>query len=177
MKQEEWTRQLHDKLANHQVEAPEGLWADIEAKLQNQAEPVPARFVSWRRWAVAASLFAVLSGAGIWWLFQSDGNDVVTQTSPEKVAEPLQKQMGGATDLLAQVETTEVRQNKEQSVAEKKQNKTNAIETAQASSVERADAESVADEYKPLSEHVGTYKSESETKQSEPQPKLAEKER
>lgn len=177
MKQEEWTRQLHDKLANHQMEAPEGLWADIEAKLQSQAEPVPARFVSWRRWAVVASLFAVLSGAGIWWLFQSDGNGTVSQTSSEKVAEPLQKQMGGATDLLAQVELTEKRQNKEQPVREKKQNKTNAIETAQASSVERADAEPVADEYKPLSEHVGTDKSASETKQSEPQPKLAEKER
>ena len=85
--------------------------------------------------------------------------------------------MGGATDLLAQVEPTEKRQNKEQSVTEKKQNKTNAIETAQASSVERADAEPVADEYKPLSEHVVTDKSSSETKQSEPQPKLAEKER
>ena len=177
MKQEEWTRQLHDKLANHQVEAPEGLWADIEAKLQNQAEPVPARFVLWRRWAVAASLFAVLSGAGIWWLFQSDDNDVVTQTSPEKVAEPLQKQTGDASDLLAQVEPTEVRLNKEQSVTEKKQNKTNAIETAQASGAERVDAEPVADEYKSLSEPVVTDKPANETKQSDPQPKLVEKER
>ena len=104
MKQEEWTRQLHDKLANHQVEAPEGLWADIEAKLQNQAKPVPARFVSWHRWAAAASLLIVLSGAGVWWLSQSDGNGGVAQASLEKVAEPLQRQADGATDLLAQVE-------------------------------------------------------------------------
>ena len=177
MKQEEWIRQLHDKLANHQVEAPEGLWADIEAKLQNQAKPVPARFVSWHRWAAAASLLIVLSGAGIWWLFQSDGNGGVAQASLEKVAEPLQRQADGATDLLAQVEPTEVRLNKEQSVTEKKQNKTNAIETAQVSSVERVDAEPVADEYKSLSEPVVTDKPANETKQSEPQPKLVEKER
>lgn len=166
MKQEEWIRQLHDKLANHQVEAPEGLWADIEAKLQNQAKPVPTRFVSWHRWAAAASLLIVLSGAGIWWLSQSDGNGGVAQASLEKVAEPLQRQADGATDLLAQVETTEVRLNKEQSVTEKKQNKTNAIETAQASGAERVDAEPVV-----------TDKLANETKQSDPQPKLVEKER
>ena len=177
MKQEEWIRQLHDKLANHQVEAPEGLWADIEAKLQNQAKPVPARFVSWHRWAAAASLLIVLSGAGVWWLFQSDGNGGVAQAPLEKVAEPLQRQADGATDLLAQVEPTEVRLNKEQSVTEKKQNKTNAIETAQASGAERVDAEPVADEYKSLSEPVVTDKPANETKQSEPQPKLVEKER
>ena len=177
MKQEEWIRQLHDKLANHQTEAPEELWADIEAKLQNQAKPVPARFVSWRRWAAAASLLIVLSGAGVWWLSQSDGNGGVAQASLEKVAEPLQRQADGATDLLAQVEPTEVRLNKEQSVTEKKQNKTNAIETAQASSAERVDAEPVADEYKSLSEPVVTDKPANETKQSDPQPKLVEKER
>lgn len=177
MKQEEWIRQLHDKLANHQVEAPEGLWADIEAKLQNQAKPVPARFVSWHRWAAAASLLIVLSGAGIWWLSQSDGNGGVAQASLEKVAEPLQRQADGATDLLAQVEPTEVRLNKEQSLTEKKQNKTNAIETAQASGAERVDAEPVADEYKSLSEPVVTDKPANETEQSDPQPKLVEKER
>ena len=177
MKQEEWIRQLHDKLANHQVEAPEGLWADIEAKLQNQAKPVPARFVSWRRWAAAASLLIVLSGAGIWWLSQSYGNGGVAQASLEKVAEPLQRQADGATDLLAQVEPTEVRLNKEQSVTEKKQNKTNAIETAQASGAERVDAEPVTDEYKSLSEPVVTDKPANETEQSDPQPKLVEKER
>ena len=177
MKQEEWIRQLHDKLANHQVEAPEELCADIEAKLQNQAKPVPARFVSWRRWAAAASLLIVLSGAGIWWLFQSDGNGGVAQVSLDKVAEPLQRQADGATDLLAQVEPTEVRLNKEQSVTEKKQNKTNAIETAQASGAERVDAEPVTDEYKSLSEPVVTDKPANETKQSDPQPKLVEKER
>lgn len=175
MKQEEWIRQLHDKLANHQVEAPEGLWADIEAKLQNQAKPVPARFVSWRRWAAAASLLIVLSGAGIWWLIQSYGNGGVAQASLDKVAEPLQRQADGATDLLAQVEPTEVRLNKEQSVTEKKQNKTNAIETVQASGAERVDAEPVTDEYKSLSEPVVTDKPANETKQSDPQPKLVEK--
>ena len=138
---------------------------------------MPARFVSWHRWAAAASLLIVLSGAGVWWLSQSDGNGGVAQASLEKVVEPLQRQADGATDLLAQVEPTEVRLNKEQSVTEKKQNKTNAIETAQESGAERVDAEPVLDEYKSLSEPVVTDKPANETKQSNPQPKLVEKER
>ena len=36
MKQDKWTKQLHDKLAEHEMAAPEGLWADIEAALAQQ---------------------------------------------------------------------------------------------------------------------------------------------
>ena len=57
MKQDKWARQLHDKLAEHEMTAPEGLWTDIEAALQ-QAEtlqksakaPQKARFIFMRRW-------------------------------------------------------------------------------------------------------------------------------
>ena len=33
MKQDKWTQQLHDKLAEHETAAPPDLWADIEAAL------------------------------------------------------------------------------------------------------------------------------------------------
>ena len=40
MKQDKWTQQLHDKLAEHETAAPSDLWADIEAALPN-AQPSP----------------------------------------------------------------------------------------------------------------------------------------
>lgn len=39
MKQEAWIKQLRDRLADHEVAAPAELWADIEAKLAQQAAP------------------------------------------------------------------------------------------------------------------------------------------
>lgn len=62
MKQDKWTQQLHDKLAEHETAAPEGLWADIEAALQQQPQPRQSRFMALRRWAVAASLAALMLG-------------------------------------------------------------------------------------------------------------------
>ena len=64
MKQDKWTQQLHDKLAEHETAAPEGLWADIEAALQQQPQPNQSRFVALRRWAAAASLAALMLGGG-----------------------------------------------------------------------------------------------------------------
>ena len=64
MKQDKWTQQLHDKLAEHETAAPEGLWADIEAALYQQPQPRRPRFVALRRWAAAASLAALMLGGG-----------------------------------------------------------------------------------------------------------------
>jgi hypothetical protein len=79
MKQDKWARQLHDKLAEHEMAAPEGLWADIEAALQKtetlqkSAEaPQKARFIFMRRWAVAASLVTLLATGGYWWMSKQD---------------------------------------------------------------------------------------------------------
>ena len=69
-----WTQQLHDKLAEHETPAPDGLWDDLEATLAGVgAAPTPAksgrtRFVALRRWAVAAAIAALVCGGGmIWW--------------------------------------------------------------------------------------------------------------
>lgn len=67
MKQDKWTKQLHDKLADHEVAAPEGLWADIEAALPKSVAPQKARFMTLRRWAVAASMLALLATGMYWW--------------------------------------------------------------------------------------------------------------
>jgi hypothetical protein len=70
MKQDQWTQQLREKLAEHKVAPPEGLWEDIEAALQQQSRQ--SRFVALRRWAVAASLAALMAGGGYWWWSQKD---------------------------------------------------------------------------------------------------------
>ena len=86
MNQDKWTQQLHDKLAEHETAAPDGLWDDIEAALAGVgggvegdlqspipagagAGPVPARsrarFVPLRRWAAAAAVTALLVVGGL----------------------------------------------------------------------------------------------------------------
>jgi len=114
MNQDKWIQQLHDKLAEHEMAAPEGLWADIEAALPRQPKPRKARFVALRRWAVAASFAALaLGGSYLWWNRQagplmSVADDVAEEkeaestehvtdphsddadvTIPEKIAKPL----------------------------------------------------------------------------------------
>ena len=81
MKQEKWIEQLRDKLADHEMAAPEGLWEDIEAALPEKLQdrkPQKARFATLRRWAVAASLIALIATGGYWWY--ADNN---TQLSSE----------------------------------------------------------------------------------------------
>ena len=79
MKPDKLTQQLHDKLADYQTPAPDGLWDDIEAALPSEGaaaqgdlqSPVPAqgsrhaRFVSLRRWAAAAAVAAIIAGGGL----------------------------------------------------------------------------------------------------------------
>ena len=86
MKQDKWTQQLHDKLAEHEMAAPEDLWADIEAALEQQPKPRKSRFVALRRWAAAATVAALMIGGGyLWW----NGND---QKSEGTMAEATQRE-------------------------------------------------------------------------------------
>ena len=75
MKQEDWTKQLRDKLADHEVPAPADLWADIEARLQQEgimqssekeAPKRPTRLIPlWgKRIAVAAAFIGVITCNG-----------------------------------------------------------------------------------------------------------------
>ena len=69
MKQDKWTQQLRDKMADYQTPAPDGLWDDIENALANEgAASRKARFVPLRRWAAAAAIAALIAGGGlVWW--------------------------------------------------------------------------------------------------------------
>lgn len=108
MKQDEWTRQLHDRLANHQIDAPEGLWADIEANLPEQPHQKRARLVAWRKWVVAASLLAMVSGVGVWWLSQSDGGSVEMQSASTETVDSLINNPAGSDDLLTRSVHSEI---------------------------------------------------------------------
>lgn len=91
MKQDEWTQQLYDKLAQHEIAAPDDLWAEIEAALQQQQTAAShsqtsktkkssrSRFVALRRWAVAAAFAATALGGGVLWWSQSNYQAEVSQ--------------------------------------------------------------------------------------------------
>lgn len=94
MNKDKWTQQLHDKLANREVSAPEGLWADIEAALPEAPIGQSTRrslLISWRRWAIAASLAALVAGGGyLWWPTQPDA--ALTASLGQQSSQPAQKQ-------------------------------------------------------------------------------------
>ena len=70
MKQEKWTKDLQDRLADYEMPAPEGLWEEIESAL-----PKPkARTRHLRRWAAAAAIGALLIGGGTF-LWMHDGEE------------------------------------------------------------------------------------------------------
>ena len=85
MKRDKWTQQLHDKLAEYETAAPDDLWADIEARLDQQPKPVPSssRFVAMRRWAVAASIALLIAAGGYLWRTTSEQSQQTAQTFPD----------------------------------------------------------------------------------------------
>ena len=78
MNQDKWTQQLRDKLAEHEVAPPEGLWEEIAPLCPPYREK--SRFVALRRWAAAAAAVALTIGAG--YLLWPEG-----ETSPQ-LAQP-----------------------------------------------------------------------------------------
>lgn len=65
MKQEEWIKQLNQRISEHEETAPEGLWDDVLSALHEHGGQ-PARVVPLRRWAAAAAVVALLGGLGYW---------------------------------------------------------------------------------------------------------------
>ena len=102
MNEDKWTQQLRDKLADHEVPAPEGLWADIEAALPKAPVKKGMRhslLIPLRRWTIAASVAALVGGGGyLWWKADQQSPDgpersattsVVTPKTPKTPNSPL----------------------------------------------------------------------------------------
>ena len=95
MKQEDWTKQLRDKLADHKESAPADLWAGIEARLQQEGvagssekeTKRPARLIPlWgKRIAVAAAFIGVITCNG--YLMWELGRDEMAKKKTAQVLE------------------------------------------------------------------------------------------
>ena len=63
MKQNDWTRQLYDRLDNHKTAVPDGLWDNIERQLDAKRKPkgrrVVLRAASWMAAAASVALLVV----------------------------------------------------------------------------------------------------------------------
>lgn len=83
MKQEDWIKQLRDKLADYEEPAPADLWAGIEARLTASNNQPVRRVLLWGRWAVAAAFVGLLLGSG--YLMWSGGGEnlIMKETSLE----------------------------------------------------------------------------------------------
>lgn len=65
MRQQDWTRELRDRMADYEADIPEGLWNDIEQQLSRQRHTDKPL---WQRWIGIAAMVAVVIGTG-WWLW------------------------------------------------------------------------------------------------------------
>ena len=89
----DWADALRRQLENHEVAAPEGLWADIERQLgHGQQESVdgesseqgsqPRRHLPLLKWGIAASLAALVAGGSYVFLRPASSSGVQTASSP-----------------------------------------------------------------------------------------------
>ena len=87
MKENDWTKQLYDKLADYEEPAPADLWADIEARLNKEpAKPQSARRIPlWAKWTVAASFIGLLFGSA-YLMLRKDGEMPQVKGDPVEIA-------------------------------------------------------------------------------------------
>ena len=88
MKQDKWTQQLHDKLAEHETAAPADLWADIESAI-SQGQSQRGRFVALRRRAAAAAVATILVGGGLVWWWQEEQQTDALLSSEDGIMEAM----------------------------------------------------------------------------------------
>ena len=111
MTKKDWTEQLREQLADYELRAPEGLWADIERRLPQQRNVVVNM---WQRWTSVAALIALLFGIG-WWLWPSlqppskqlakTANEQRAKTANEQVAETANEQFEKKREELSKAMT------------------------------------------------------------------------
>lgn len=104
MKQEDWTKQLRDKLADYEMPAPADLWADIEASLPQPTVVRRRRVVPlWGRVAAAAAIAAlVLTGGYLLWPTATEQSVVAVADTPVPPQHrPVSVEQGATTVVAA----------------------------------------------------------------------------
>lgn len=71
MNQEKWAERLEKHMSDYRKEPKRDLWEGIEASLDKQTKR-QARFVSLRRWMVAAVIMGAIFGGALWYWQQSE---------------------------------------------------------------------------------------------------------
>lgn len=113
MTKKDWTEQLREQLADYELRAPEGLWADIERRLPQQKNVVVNM---WQRWASVAALIALLFGIG-WWLWpsqQAPSSKQLAKTSNEQLAKTANEQFEKKQQELSKAMTLKQQPQQEQ---------------------------------------------------------------
>lgn len=109
MNKDKWTQQLHDKLADREVAAPDDLWADIEAALPEASVGQSKRrslLIPLRRWAIAASLVALVAGGGyLWW--QGNPEEPLLSQNPEIPKDQEKPKIPENTETIESLGTSE----------------------------------------------------------------------
>ena len=99
MEQNDWTRQLHDRLADHKTAVPDGLWDNIEQRLDAQCKPrkrpVVLRMAPWM--AAAASVALLIGGA-----FYTSRNATAPVAAPLSVARSVGQSGAGASSAASE---------------------------------------------------------------------------
>ncbi len=103
MKEQDWTEQLRRRLSDYEEPAPDGLWADIERRVQRRA-----RLVMLRRWVVgvAASILLFVGGwhltkpldTALPYMANADASDILMPSTDEVQEE------AEASPMIAKVE-------------------------------------------------------------------------
>lgn len=67
MNKQDWTQKLRKQMADYEEPAIDGLWADIEKRLDaQQRKQQPSTVVPLRRWVAAAIVAGAMGGASVW---------------------------------------------------------------------------------------------------------------
>ena len=105
MKQQEWTDQLRQRLDNYEEPVPEGLWEDIEQRLEQKPQPGRERRLAvLRRWAVGVAACGLLL-IGMWQLLITTDGGHNHQEALQQASNPSADQQGeGLTDIAQQRE-------------------------------------------------------------------------
>ena len=106
MEQNDWTRQLHDRLENHKAAVPSGLWDDIERQLDAKSKSRKPRLVlRVAYWVSAAAAVALLIVGAFYTGHDASAPASVPLAGARQVLGTSTKALGAGTEAASQAET------------------------------------------------------------------------